>query len=73
MNSYRFIDTGKFGGPAMLQRIGDNAFIPPSQENPDCRRFLTEWRDGTSSVTGADGSALEYSDDAVRALGLTPL
>jgi len=54
-----------------MVRRSDNAFIPMSMDNADCRQFLLDWHGG-ATVINADSSSAAYSDAAVTALGLTP-
>ena len=53
-----------------VTRVSDQAIIPFNTTNRDCVQFLSDWKSG-ASVKNADGSDAPYSDDAVRALGLT--
>jgi len=57
--------------PSTVKRASDGAFIPMHDLNTDCARFLMDWKAG-ASVTDASGQDVEYSDEAVIALGLTP-
>ena len=55
-----------------VQIVGSNTFIPLHQDNRDCVRFLSDWKAG-AEVKNPDGTLAPYSDEAVTALGLTPL
>lgn len=68
--TYQFVKTLE-GNVRGVQREGDNAFIPLSQGNRDCVRFLLDWKNG-ATVLDADGSPAPYCEDAVRTLGLEP-
>lgn len=59
---------------ACIFRLEDNASISFTMENPDCVRFLRDWKSGPlGTVKNADGTDASYSDEAVIALGLIPI
>jgi len=68
--SYQFCQADPISRAVMVRR-SDNAFIPMSMDNADCRQFLLDWHGG-ATVINADSSSAAYSDAAVTALGLTP-
>lgn len=71
MKSYQ-LEVSRSGAVGSISTDGGLVHIPLSTNNRDCIQFIIDWKAG-ASVLNADGSAAPYTEQAVIALGLTPI